>query len=105
MTTNEHTVIRLTVVLDVRVSDVAALTAAAVEALGDCFDDETEREAKAAENKRRSWATRRDWGGTGPVTPTPTRTPTTPAPAPAAPTTPVPAADDDTPAKGGEDGE
>jgi len=69
------------------------------------LDDETEREAKAAENKRRSWATRRDWGGTGPVTPTPTRTPTTPAPAPAAPTTPVPAADDDTPAKGGEDGE
>ncbi len=72
------------------------------------LDDEAEREAKAAESKRRSWATRRDWGGSPPATPTP-RTPTPAAPtAPttaAAPTPTVPAPDDDTPAKGGEDGE
>ena len=59
------------------------------------LDDEAQRDAKAAENKRKSWASRRDWGGSGPPTPTPRA-----APAPVAP------ADDDTPvAKGGDDGE
>ncbi|HEY0136696.1 MAG TPA: hypothetical protein VGB85_21585, partial [Nannocystis sp.] len=57
--------------------------------------EEAEREAKAAENKRKSWASRRDWGGSGPPPLTYRATPP-----------PVAPADDDTPAaKAGDDGE
>ena len=52
---------------------------------------EREREAKASESKRRTWANRRDWGGSGP-------------PSPTAPARPNPV-DEDTPAKDGGDGE
>ena len=55
---------------------------------------EKEREAKAAETRRKSWANRRDWGGSGPPIEA-TRTPI------ARPT----ADDDDTPAKHADDGE
>jgi len=59
------------------------------------LDSEAEREARSAESKRRSWATRRDWGGAVPPTPTPA----TPSPV-------TPSHGDDEPAvKGGEDGE
>ncbi len=56
---------------------------------------EKEREAKAAETRRKSWANRRDWGGSGPPTEA-TRTPPIARPTPA---------DDDTPAKHADDGE
>jgi hypothetical protein len=55
---------------------------------------EQQREAKTAESRRKSWANRRDWGGTGPVT--------DPTPLPAAAR---PQADDEPPAKDGGDGE
>jgi len=65
------------------------------------LDAEAEREARAAESKRRSWANRRDWGGSGPPPATPTLTPTTPTPSPARPG-PV---DDEPAPRAGEDGE
>lgn len=58
------------------------------------LDAEAERSAKGAESKRRSWASRRDWGGSGPAT-----TGTQPRPLPAAPV------EDEPPAKDGGDGE
>jgi hypothetical protein len=77
------------------------------------LDADAEREAKSAESKRRSWATRRDWGGAGPLTPTPTLNSVTPPAAArdardgrdgrdARPTGPV---DDEPALKAGEDGE
>ncbi len=68
---------------------------------------EAEREARAAESKRRNWANRRDWGGTPPPPPEAragTTTPGTPA-IPAAPATRVPPVEDEPPAKDGGDGE
>ncbi len=68
---------------------------------------EAEREAKAAETKRRNWANRRDWGGSGPPTPSATIPSAPNSSAPASPASPASAArvDDDAPARGGEDGE
>jgi hypothetical protein len=66
-------------------ADEAALVAAA------------EKEARAAETRRKQWASRRDWGGHGPDTPSATLRP--PAGAP------QPPPDDDPPAKDGGDGE
>ena len=58
-----------------------------------------EREHRASETKRRTWASRRDWGGSGPQA-------TTPAPSlPSARTTPAVADEDEPPAKDGGDGE
>jgi len=75
------------------------------------LDADAEREARAAESKRSSWARRRDWGGSGPPAPTPTIT--APAATPAAVpgstpgSTPGPRgqADDEAVLKAGEDGE
>ncbi len=67
------------------------------------LDAEAEREAKSADSKRRSWATRRDWGGPGPAAPTPTTTtPLAPLPSSPARTAPI---DDEPALKAGEDGE
>lgn len=60
------------------------------------LSEAAERDRRSAESKRRSWANRRDWGGTGPVTPTPTL-PSQPARANAD--------EEDPPAKDGGDGE
>ena len=60
------------------------------------LSDAAERDIKSAEVKRRSWASRRDWGGSGPTTQNP------PLSTPAART---PADEDDPPAKDGGDGE
>jgi hypothetical protein len=62
------------------------------------LDAEAEREARAAESKRRSWASRRDWGGSGP-------TPLAPSPLAPSPTPARPGLDDEPAPKAGEDGE
>ncbi len=62
-----------------------------------------EREARAAEVKRKSWQSRRDWGGSGPPAPSPSTTPGLTTPAVRAPGADADA--DDPPAKDGGDGE
>lgn len=67
--------------------------------------DAAEREARAAEVRRKSWQNRRDWGGSGPPSPTPSTPAVRGAATAATPTPPAAPDDDETPAKGGEDGE
>ena len=65
--------------------------------------DAAEREHKASETKRRTWASRRDWGGSGPPPAAPSMPSARTAPTAAAAT--AAADEDEPPAKDGGDGE